>query len=234
MRLQISNLKLSSLRDPHGRIEEKALAAVLVCIALAAFATTSAAASQNAPSTIADDVRQNIQALLKSDAASIAPPAKPVKVTIPKLPETIPAIVKKPPPASQPTSKPVVVAKVAPATKPAADSELEGLRAAKLDNPLAAADSFYKAGKLVEAAILYEHALAKAKDSDKDWVLLQLGACTEPADPQAAMKWYGRLIAECPGSNWAGVAKARQGVLQFLVAQDVHTVLKNSAPGKTK
>lgn len=216
-------------------LEPRLVLLLVCCVIVFSLAAPSVVASPSPKNTVVDDVHQNIQALLRSDAASIAPPPKPVKVNIPKLPETLPAIVKKAPPASQPATKPVVALKSPSTSQPAGDSEIEHLRAAKLGDPLAAADIFFKAGKLLEAGILYEHALAKAKDSDKDWVLLQLGACKEPADPQAALKWYGRLIAECPSSSWAGVAKTRQGVLQFLVDKDVHTVLKNSSSsGKNK
>jgi tetratricopeptide (TPR) repeat protein len=128
----------------------------------------------------------------------------------------------------------VVVVKAPASTQPAVDPELEKLRHSKVGNPAVAADAFFKAGRRIEAAILYEQALQDPKAPDKDWSLLQLGACKEQTDPQAALALYGRLLAECPNSSWRRLATSRQGVLQWLIAQDVPNLVKNATGGKIK
>ena len=213
---------------------------VAALLLLSAF-STSAWAVPTPPESGAttDEVRRNIQELLKADAAAMATDLAAVHVQIPKPPPIVAAPVKRPAPATAPTpapaTKPAVVAVKPPAaTQPAGDPELDKLRHSKLDNPLAAADAFFKAGRQVEAAILYEQALQDTKVPDKDWALLQLGACKEQGDPQAALAMYARLLAECPNSTWRRLATARQGALQWLIAQDVPNLLKNAAPRKTK
>jgi tetratricopeptide (TPR) repeat protein len=199
---------------------------------LAAFTTPAfAAATPPSSNTSAEDVHRNIQELLKADAAAMLPDPDPVHVQVPILPPVLPAVVKKPAPATQPVA---VALKPPAATQPGVDPELEKLRHSKVDNPLAAADAFFKAGRRAEAAILYEQGLQNDKTPDKDWALLQLGACREQADPQAALALYARLLAECPNSPWRRLATSRQGVLQWLIAQDVPNLLKNPSGGKTK
>jgi tetratricopeptide (TPR) repeat protein len=199
---------------------------------LVAFATSaSAAATPPSPNTSAEDVHRNIQELLRADAASMAIDPAPVHVEVPKLSPLLPAVVKKPAPATQVAA---VAVKAPVSTQPGVDPELEKLRNAKVYNPAVAADAFFKAGRRVEAAILYEQALQNPKAPDKDWTLLQLGACKEQTDPQAALALYGRLLAECPNSSWRRLATSRQGVLQWLIAQDVPNLLKTAAGGKTK
>ncbi len=197
----------------------------------AAQAATIAPSATTAPGSVTEDVRRNIQELLKADAAAMAADPASTHVLVPKLPAFLPAQIKRPAPATQPA---LAAAKPQPATQPAVDPELEKLRHTKLANPVAAADGFFKAGRLAEAAILYEQALAGDQAPDKDWALLQLGVCKEQTDPQAAVALYGRLLAECASSPWRQVATARQNSLQWLIAQDVPNLLKNAADRKSK
>jgi tetratricopeptide (TPR) repeat protein len=223
---------------PTGvRRDECSAVCCFFAFVLLSLATSSSLAAQAAPAAttapggVTEDVRRNIQELLRTDAAAMAADPAPVHVQVPKLPAVVPAPIKKPAPATRPA---MVVAKPVPSTQPAVDPELEKLRHTKLANPMAAADGFFKARRLAEAAILYEQALANAQTRDKDWALLQLGACKEQTDPQAAVALYGRLLAECPNSPWRRLATARQSSLQWLIAQDVPNLLKNAVPGKSQ
>jgi tetratricopeptide (TPR) repeat protein len=229
-----SSLLSSAVRmfpDVHRDSSVRCFFAVALSL-LAAFSTPAWAAATPPVSESTDDVRRSIQDLLKADAAAMATDPASMHVQVPKPPPALPAPVKKP---AAPATKPAVVAvKPPPTTQGAADLELDTLRHSKVGNPLAAADGFFKAGRLVEAAILYEQALQDAHARDKDWALLQLGACKEQSDPQAALAQYARLLAECPNSTWRRLATARQGALQWLIAQDVPNLLKNAVPGKIK
>jgi tetratricopeptide (TPR) repeat protein len=200
---------------------------------LAAFTASASAAATGAGSGSVEDVHQNILELLRADAASMTIDPAPVHVQIPKIQEAPHGATTNKTPA--PVPQPVAVAvKPVASTQGGGDPELEKLRHSKVYNPAVAADAFFKAGRRTEAAILYEQALQDSKAPDKDWALLQLGACKEQTDPQAALALYGRLLAECPNSSWRRLATSRQGVLQWLIAQDVPNLLKNPAGGKTK
>jgi tetratricopeptide (TPR) repeat protein len=223
-----NNLEGSSLLPSAVRMFECSA----VCLFFALAFSTSVSAAATPPGTVsAEDVRKNIQELLKADAAAMSPDPAPVHVQVPKLQEAPHGATtnKKPAPAAKP-----VAVKPPASTQPAVDPELDKLRHSKLDNPMVAADGFFKAGRRAEAAILYEQGLRNDKAPDKDWALLQLGACQEQADPQAALALYGRLLAECPNSPWRRLATSRQGVLQWLIAQDVPNLLKNPTGGKSK
>ena len=203
---------------------------------LAVIAAVVCAACLWAPATeTRDEVRQSIHDLLKADAAAITG-GEPVRHEPPKIPDTLPAEVKKPPvmAASHPTTTQAVATAV-PTTQKAGPSDLEKLAGVKLENPVSAGDGFFKAGRLDEAVVLYEQAIKRDPNrKDKDWVLLQLGACKESSDPAAALAPYGRLLAECPDSSWRSLAKARQSVLEFLVKEDMPSLLKTNSPGKSK
>ncbi len=177
---------------------------------LAVIAAVVCAACLWAPATeTRDEVRQSIHDLLKADAAAITG-GEPVRHEPPKIPDTLPAEVKKPPvmAASHPTTT-QAVATAAPTTQKAGPSDLEKLAGVKLENPVSAGDGFFKAGRLDEAVVLYEQAIKRDPNrKDKDWVLLQLGACKESSDPAAALCAVWEAAGRMPGLV---VALAGQG-----------------------
>jgi tetratricopeptide (TPR) repeat protein len=103
-----------------------------------------------------------------------------------------------------------------------------------LKDPLQAADILFNSGCLKEAAICYREAIKRLGTEgvdpleNKAWILLQLGNCLQPENPQAALEQYGLVIVECSDSLWAELAKAKSDLIQWQLNNQPRTLLKGS------
>ncbi len=94
--------------------------------------------------------------------------------------------------------------------------QLEGLmqNPDQVSNPLEMAELLFLSGRVAEAALFYEKALAQIPASDRTtsedraWILFQLGNCLRETDMGKARDTYVKLIAQHPSSPWTELAKA--------------------------
>jgi TolA-binding protein len=93
------------------------------------------------------------------------------------------------------------------------------------------ADVLFLSGHLKQAAVFYQQALDHIGSADvisaedKAWILFQLGNCLRGADLPAARKTYRQLIAECPNSAWAELAKVWESVIDWYMKDDPLTLV---------
>lgn len=135
-------------------------------------------------------------------AASIAGPARKPQV-VPAAPMPTPASLNSPtePPASL---TPETLKKLSTALKDPNE----------VHDPLEMAELLFLSGRQTEATVFYEKALAltqpndPATESDRAWILFQLGNCLRQTDMARARDMYMRLVSEYPGSPWTELAKA--------------------------
>ena len=84
----------------------------------------------------------------------------------------------------------------------------------EVHDPLEMAELLFLSGRQTEATVFYEKALAltqpndPATESDRAWILFQLGNCLRQTDMARARDMYMRLVSEYPGSPWTELAKA--------------------------
>jgi len=141
--------------------------------------------------------------------------------------------------SSQPSTAPADRAPSA-RTAPARDRKkelspklLERLRELPIEGvnrPVDLADALFLAGHLEEARTFYEHALAESQDPEqKAWLLYQIAACRQTADPAGASAQYQKLLAEYPESMWARLADVQVRLIEWnrintprAVLRDVH------------
>jgi hypothetical protein len=122
--------------------------------------------------------------------------------------------------AGSPTTRPAAAttrpAAAQPSWRDAILERLKRLPASELAEPVALADELFGSGHVLEAASLYEHALARGPAADeKAWVLCQLANCRRAADPNAAEALYLRVVREHSSSAWASVAAVEQKLLAW-------------------
>ena len=87
-------------------------------------------------------------------------------------------------------------------------------------SPFELAEVLFRSGRLGPAGIYYKQALASIADaaavnSDRAWILFQIGNCCMLDDPNKARESYAELIRTHPDSPWAEVAKARYGLVDW-------------------
>lgn len=141
---------------------------------------------------------------------------------------------------STPASQPVESAPTRKSLSPELAAKLEALAAGEGDIA-AIADELYQAQEFDGAAVLYELALKKEKESDAGWLLLQLANCRVKKDPAVAMALYKRVTTEHASSPWASIAATQAGWVQWnqavLAMQDSKSTSQPSAQisqGKTR
>jgi hypothetical protein len=84
----------------------------------------------------------------------------------------------------------------------------------EVHDPLEMAELLFLSGRQIEATVFYEKALARtqpndpATESDRAWILFQLGNCLRQTDMARARDMYMKLVSEYPGSPWTELAKA--------------------------
>jgi len=116
----------------------------------------------------------------------------------------------------QPLTVPASTAEPAPSLPTDTLNKLETLmeNPDQVTDPLEMAELLFLSGRVVEAAVFYEKALARipANDlttrEDRAWVLFQLGNCLRDTDISKARDTYMKLIAQHPNSPWTELAKA--------------------------
>lgn len=211
---------------------------MLVALSCTAYGQTMPAATVYfADDQIIQSVRQSRRALLSEDAAALTDHGShrsavteavqalaQAQLPVAKTPATSPATQ----PASAPASRPAVAPSPLPADQ--GSDALARLRQTPQPQPLMHAEEFFQAGRLEEAAVLYEQALnCNRYQNHEDWLLLQLATCLEKSQPGESIKLYGQLISKHSKSNYVVAAKARLAVMEWIASQEVQSVLKESA-----
>jgi hypothetical protein len=115
---------------------------------------------------------------------------------------------------------------------------LEDLAASAKDpnsiaEPLALAQTLYRAGHPKEAIVFYEIAAGRTtamgrilSSDDKSWILLQIAACYNDA-PQKAISILDKLITDYPKSVWASAAVAKRDILQWYLKENPRQLLES-------
>jgi tetratricopeptide (TPR) repeat protein len=91
----------------------------------------------------------------------------------------------------------------------------------QVQDPLEMAELLFLSGRPVEAAPFYAKALDglnrtdPAYETDRAWVLFQLGNCLRETDIAKAQETYMKLISEYPASPWTELAKAHGRLLTW-------------------
>jgi hypothetical protein len=100
--------------------------------------------------------------------------------------------------------------------------------------PLALAQTLYRAGYFKEAALFYEIAAGRTTamgrvliPDDKAWILLQLAACHRDT-PQTAIGVLDKLIAEYPKSIWTSAAVTKRDILQWYQKDNPRQLLETA------
>jgi len=116
---------------------------------------------------------------------------------------------------------------------------LEELTAAAKDpntiaEPLALAQTLYRAGHFKEAALFYAIAAGRTTamgrvltPDDKAWILLQLAECHRD-DPKIAIGVLDTLIAEHPKSIWTQAAITKRDILQWYQKDNPRQLLETT------
>jgi tetratricopeptide (TPR) repeat protein len=87
--------------------------------------------------------------------------------------------------------------------------------------PLEMAELLFLSGRPAEAAPFYAKALNQitridpSYDTDRAWVLFQLGNCLRETDTAKAQETYMKLVSEYPESPWTELAKAHGRLLTW-------------------
>lgn len=104
----------------------------------------------------------------------------------------------------------------------------------KIVNPFELAEILFNANCLKEAAICYQQALKRIdtikpeKNSDKAWILFQIGNCLRKTDMPTALKSYKQLLDEYPASQWADLAKAESNLIDWFIENDPDAIINQS------
>jgi TolA-binding protein len=94
------------------------------------------------------------------------------------------------------------------------------------------ADILFLSGHLKQASVFYQQAFDHIDSADvtsaedKAWILFQLGNCLRGADLPAARNAYRQLIAECPNSAWAELAKVWESVIDWYMKDNPLTLVE--------
>ena len=101
----------------------------------------------------------------------------------------------------------------------------------KLKDPFDLAEILFQCGRLKEAAICYQQALARTEPNQADqnqnyaWTLFQIGNCLRNDDPPKAMDFYTKLLEEHPNSPWSDLAKARSKLISWYRRDNPRTLI---------
>jgi len=101
----------------------------------------------------------------------------------------------------------------------------------ELKNPFELAEILFRCGRLKEAAICYQQALARTDPNQADqnqnnaWTLFQIGNCLRNDDPPKAMEAYTQLLKEHPNSLWTDLAKARSKLISWYRQDNPRTLI---------
>jgi tetratricopeptide (TPR) repeat protein len=107
----------------------------------------------------------------------------------------------------------------------------------KLNNAFELAELLFSQGRLEEAAKCYIQALedlmkkTNVNDSEKAWLLFQIGNCLHKTNPTEALKTYRQLIEEHPESQWNELAKIKSKVIDWYLQDKPHTLISKKDQG---
>ena len=119
-------------------------------------------------------------------------------------------------PTSRPTSQPAATTTQPVRIDPEILARLKKLPPGSVTDPAALADTLFLGGYLESAAFFYEMALENETDAEeKAWLLFQAGNCYRKLDPPAAVRTYGKLLAEHPDSIWCSTANAPSRIIAW-------------------
>ncbi|HSV26408.1 MAG TPA: tetratricopeptide repeat protein [Sedimentisphaerales bacterium] len=96
-------------------------------------------------------------------------------------------------------------------------------------DPFRLAEALYRSGRYAEALASYRATLARASEeganrlteTDRAWILFQIGNSYARTNPPEAIKAYRRLIAEHPASQWTPIAISREQLIQWYISSGV-------------
>jgi|GEM_PF-945840 len=144
--------------------------------------------------------------------------------------DTSPAVEPQPPAAVLPaeTEQQPLVSSTAtqPAGKSNSDHTLQIVEGQLKDpnqitNPFELAEILFRSGRMVPAGLCYKQALSIMPtddpnlDTDRAWILFQIGNCLKDEDPNTARVSYAELIRTHPESPWTEIAKVRYGLIEW-------------------
>ncbi len=96
--------------------------------------------------------------------------------------------------------------------------------------PMLLGDSLFRAGRLEQAAEVYEMLMHREPSkTDRAWVLFQLGNCKRVKDPDGALGYYNMLLSDYPTSQWSHVAQIQKHLLEWNRMNKPHDVIKQAA-----
>ncbi len=96
--------------------------------------------------------------------------------------------------------------------------------------PMLLGDSLFRAGRLEQAAEVYEMLMHREPSkADRAWVLFQLGNCKRIKDPDGALGYYNMLLSDDPTSQWSHVAQIQKHLLEWNRMNKPQDVLKQAA-----
>ena len=181
----------------------------------AAQAATIAPSATTAPGSVTEDVRRNIQELLKADAAAMAADPASTHVLVPKLPAFLPAQIKRPAPATR----------AGPGRRQTSTGYTTGRRSGTGKAPP------YQAGQPRGGGgrVLQGGPAGRGRDPlragpggrpeppTRIGALLQLGVCKEQTDPQAAVAVYRPAAG---GMRYFALAAGRHGPAELTAMAD--------------
>ena len=107
----------------------------------------------------------------------------------------------------------------------------------KLDNAFELAELLFSQACLEEAAKCYKQALVRlmkkpnVNDSEKAWLLFQIGNCLHKENPTEALKTYRQLIEEHPGSQWNRLAIIKSKLIDWYLQDKPYTLISKKDQG---
>ena len=107
----------------------------------------------------------------------------------------------------------------------------------KLNNAFELAELLFSRACLEEASKCYRQALehlmkkTNVNDSEKAWLLFQIGNCLHKTNPTEALKTYRQLLEEHPNSQWNEFAKIKSKLIDWYLQDKPHTLISKKDQG---
>ncbi len=127
--------------------------------------------------------------------------------------------------SSRPTSQPTATTQPG-RIGPEILTKLKQLSPDSITDPAALADTLFLSGYLESAAFFYEMAMENETEAEeRAWLLFQAANCYRKASPSAAVKAYGKLLAEHPNSLWSSTAYMPRHIIEWRKANNLDDLL---------
>lgn len=104
-------------------------------------------------------------------------------------------------------------------------TKLKQLSPSSIMDPAALADTLFVGGYLESAVFFYEMAMENETDAEEAWLLFQTANCYREISPSAAVKAYGKLLAEHPDSLWSSAANMSMHIIEWRKANNLDDLL---------